>query len=158
MLQFNHKGFLTPNGIITSDLFELKSNFVDGILSETRKELFEQYLFYSESLKHGCGYSYLQWINGSYCTRKKEPADIDLVSFIPYTLIDANEKLFKQFSHPNSEIEYGVDAYIVRVYPENSRLYPQYISDRLYWLAKFSRTKLNRAGNRDSKGFLEIIF
>ena len=97
MLQFNHKGFLIPNGIIASDLFELKNNFVDSIISEKRKELFEQYLFYSNSLKKSCGDSYLQWINGSYCTRKKEPADIDLVSFIPYSLIDANEKLFKHF-------------------------------------------------------------
>ncbi len=157
MLQFSPKGLLVPNGIIASDLNELKNNFVD-VASVSRKELFGQYLLYSESLKHCCNHSYMQWINGSYCTRKKEPDDIDLVSFIPHKLIEANEKLFQQFSHPNSENEFGVDGYIVRVYPESSRLHAQYISDRMYWLAKFSRTKINRAGKRDSKGFLEIIF
>jgi uncharacterized protein DUF6932 len=89
---------------------------------------------------------------------KKEPADIDIVSFIPYSIIDKNEELFRQFSHPASEKVYGVDAYIVKVYPENNRLYAQFTGDRLYWLTKFSRTKLSRAGKRDSKGFLEIIF
>jgi len=158
MLQFNPKGYLMPNGNITSDLRELKEIFTHNTASDKRNEIFEKYLVYSNSLKDSCSQPYLQWVNGSFCTLKKEPADIDIVSFIPYLLIDANEKQFKQFSHPNSEKEYGVDAYIVKIYPETSRLYPQFIGDRFYWLATFSKTKLNKAGKRYSKGFLEIIF
>jgi hypothetical protein len=88
----------------------------------------------------------------------KEPRDIDVVSFIPAEVIDAQERLFAQFSYPNSAIRFGVDAYIVKVYRENSDMYIRYTGDKLYWLELFSRTKLNRSGRRHPKGFLEINF
>ena len=158
MIQFNHRGFITPNANVSSSLNELNKVFVKDSESGKRNELFEKYCYYSNSLKELCKISYLQWINGSFCTLKNEPKDIDLVSFIPHWIIENDEKLFYQFSYPNAENEYGVDAYIVKTYPENHRLYPLYNGDKLYWLEQFSKTKLNRLGRRYTKGFLEITF
>lgn len=155
MLNFNHRGHLVPDNNISSTLDEVRSVF---LATEQRIELFEKYLHYSTELKKACGGQFPQWINGSFCTTNPKPGDIDLVSFIPATIIEANEDAFRQFSYPVSENRYGVDAYIVKVYIEEQRHYNHYIGDRAYWMAQFSRTKLNRAGNRFAKGFVEIVF
>ena len=158
MLRFDYRGYLTPNTNIVSDLVEMTAAFVHNIKSEQRKVIFDKYLLYSDGLKAICDQEYIQWVNGSFCTLKSEPKDIDIVSFIPYFIIDANESVFSEFSYPFSEARFGVDAYIVKIYPENSRYYPHYVADRLYWLNMFSKTKVNRAGRQYSKGFLEISY
>ncbi len=155
MLSFNHRGLLVPGNCITSNLDEVKATFLE---SERRIELFEKYLHYSASLKDVLGQEYTQWINGSFCTTKPKPGDIDLVSFLPSAIIESNEDNFHAFRYPESEIRYGVDAYIVKVYGEEHKNHNHFVGDRAYWMAQFSRTKLNRAGNRFSKGFVEIVF
>ncbi len=159
MLHFTTKGYLTPTGNILSDLDEFRQEFVINIPTQIRKDTFDKYIIYSNALMAACGGIHiLQWINGSFTTKKQEPADIDLVSFIDHKIIDINEKLFKDFVYPNSEILYGVDAYIVKMYSSNERSYIVFQADRAYWMGQFGKTRLNRLGNRYPKGFLEIIY
>lgn len=155
MLQFNHKGYLKPGGNLHTNLSDIKATF---LANDVRRSLFDKYLLYSDHLKKATGTPFVQWINGSFCTLKREPKDIDVVSFIPNIIIEQDEKLFGRFKYPNSENEFGVDGYIVIVYADNSRFFRRYISDRLYWMDYFSSTKRNRSGNRFPKGFIEIIF
>lgn len=157
MLQFNQKGFLTPHTIIQSSVVELEEEFVKNIPSQLRKEIFAKYIIYCKALNEAChNKPFIQWINGSFTTKKAEPGDIDIVSFIDHSVLGNSLKLFEQFAYPNSEINYQVDAYIVPVFPERHKLHFLFISDRLDWLDRFNKTWLNRAGKRYAKDFLEI--
>ena len=159
MLQFNSKGHLVPPTIIESTVKELKEEFVTNIPSEKRKEIFDKYITYSDALKAACNNrSFIQWINGSFTTKKYDPGDIDIVSFIDHTFIQSSESLFAEFAYPNSERNFNVDAYIVSVYPENHKLHFLFTSDMIDWQDRFNKSWMNRAGKRFPKGFLEIMF
>lgn len=89
MLNFNTQGLLVPDNNIEGDIIELETVFVDGIGTAKRKELFDKYLSYSKSLKKICGENdLLQWINGSFTTKKPEPKDIEIVTFIDHLLVE----------------------------------------------------------------------
>ncbi|MCU0349195.1 MAG: hypothetical protein MUC59_19810, partial [Saprospiraceae bacterium] len=97
------------------------------------------------------------WINGSYTTQKENPNDIDVVYFLEHSLAQKHEiSLLERFSYPESLIFYGVDAYLVRLFPENHQHHFRTKSDKMYWLSKFTRTRKNSRGTFHKKGFLEI--
>lgn len=159
MLNFSTKGFLIPNLNISSNLIELESEFVIKINSERRKFLFNKYTEYSNLLKNELEYSFLlQWIDGSFISKKSEPQDIDIVSFVDYKEIEENSHKLDNFKYPASLTNFGVDAYIVLVYPKEHKNYSLYIGDRLYWMDLFDKTKRNRNGLKNPKGFLELDF
>lgn len=159
MLKFNQSGQLVPNKNIKATLNDFKTEFVLNIPTVERQILFENYQIYSSNLKKLCNNtSLLQWINGSFVTKILNPGDIDLVTFLDFNLVrDLSEKV-KSFTFPLSEIDYGVDAYIVIIYPIGHKNYFLYQSDFAYWMDKFDKTKRNRRGNCLPKGFLEIIY
>ena len=158
MLTFNQSGLLVPDNKITSTIQELENEFVLKIASVKRREIFEAYVKYNEDFKKVCNLDELhQWINGSYVTQKNNPGDIDLVTFLDYKIVTKLGSKLDAFKYPNSEIIYGVDAYIIEVYPQNHINNFRYVSDRAYWLDRFTKTRRIR-GNRLSKGFLEIKF
>jgi hypothetical protein len=157
MLRLNSKGLLTPASAIKASIDELEETFVANIPTNTRTKLFQQYLRYCQDLKNVLGkIDFVQWIDGSFVTSIHEPNDIDLVSFIDYNIIEKNEIHLTNLKYPASITHYGLDAYIVIVYPENHTKFPYFLSDKLYWMDKFDKTRLNRAGNKYPKGFLEM--
>ena len=97
-----------------------------------------------------------QWIDGSFVTKKQEPGDIDLVTFIDFSVAEKLGDDLKDFKYPLSEIVFGVDAYLVKIYPPGHQLHQLYVSDSAYWLHHFTQTRRNRIGNKQHKGFLEI--
>lgn len=155
MLKLDRRGYLMPKGPISSELDELMRVFATN---DVRRELLQRYLNYSARLKDICNCEYIQWVNGSFCTAKDEPNDVDIISFIPASLIDSDKTAFAAFSYPNSEHNFKVDAYIVKIYEEGHRYHSRFIGDRAYWLDKFSRTKRTRAGIQHDKGFVELMF
>ncbi|MFB9077731.1 DUF6932 family protein [Flavobacterium procerum] len=158
MLTFNNSGLLVPNHKIASTVQEFKNEFVTKIPTIQRKEIFEAYVKYNQDFKKVCNLDILhQWINGSFVTKKTNPGDIDLVTFLDYNIVLELGSKLNDFIFPNSEKIYGVDAYIIEVYPENHNNNFRYISDKAYWLDRFTKTRRIR-GNRLSKGFLEIKF
>lgn len=158
MLTFNHSGLLVPDNKINSTFQELENEFVTKITSAKRKEIFESYVKYIEDFKKLCNLEELhQWVNGSFVTKKHNPGDIDLVTFLDYKIVELLGSKLNDFIYPNSEIIYGVDAYIVEVYPVNHANNIRYISDKAYWMDRFTKTRRIR-GNRHAKGFLEIKF
>lgn len=159
MLHFNAKGFLIPNLNISSSLEELESEFVDNIDSERRRHLFTKYVEYSNLLKSKLTESsLLQWIDGSFISKKSDPADIDIVSFINYKELENNDKRLDMFKYPFSLANFELDAYIVLVYPRDHKNYPLYVGDRLYWMDLFDKARRNRSGVKSPKGFLELQF
>ncbi len=158
MLKFNTKGLLIPNTNIVSDITELEEIFVNGIISYTRGDLFNKYISYSKALKELCNNEELiQWIDGSFATKKPNPNDIDLVTFVEFSVVDELGDRLADFKYPASKSTFGVDAYIIRVYPPAHKRYTPYQLDKAYWMDHFAKTRRNRIGNKLPKGFLEII-
>jgi hypothetical protein len=157
MLSLNSNGLLIPDHNIQSSIVELEKLFVTAIPSIKRRELFTKYISYSTGLKELCNDATLiQWVDGSFVTKKQEPGDIDLVTFIDFSIIETLNVNLTNFNYPASQNIFGVDAYIVRFYPEGHKFHPLYLSDRAYWMAHFTKTRRNRIGNNFPKGFLEI--
>lgn len=159
MLNFNSKGHLVPSVNIHSTLEELEEVFVKDIGSARRKYLFDKYTLYTESLKKELIFgSFFQWIDGSFVSKKQEPNDIDLLTFVDYRELEHTPDKFEKFKYPLSLINFEIDGYLVVVYPEDHKNYHLYTGDRLYWMDLFDKTRRNRNGIKNQKGFLELNF
>lgn len=74
-----------------------------------------------------------------------------------HKVIDQKEQYLEDFKYPNSLSKFGLDAYVVKVYPRGHKNYPLYIGDEMYWMDKFDKNKRNRNGIKVPKGFIEIV-
>lgn len=159
MIKFDNKGLITPNRAISCTLDELKFHFVDSIRSKTRLEIFNNYVAYSNQLKDLLGGGELkQWINGSFVTLTPNPKDIDFVTFIESGITKTYRTDLESFISNNSLLSIGIDPYIIEVYEEGNESYFKYESDKAYWTNKFDTTRRDRAGRKNPKGFLEVIY
>lgn len=159
MLQFDSKGNLKPYQPIRCTLNEFKKHFVAGIDSDTRKVNFEKYILYSDDLKALLGgVEMRQWVNGSFVTKKKNPGDIDLITFLDSAGIKKLGNKLVDFRASGSWTAYGVDAYLLENHPEGSKNFRFTEADMAYWQNLFSKTRTNRRGNKYPKGFLEIMY
>jgi hypothetical protein len=157
MFNFNQRGLLIPEAVIHCTIEEFENEFVTKFSIGKRRDLFERFKLYNEDLKIACNNAELtQWIDGSYVTKNKNPLDIDIVSFIDYEIVKLNEKALKQFIYPNSMDKYGIDGYVIIVYPSESKLFYITEADKAYWLDHFGKTKPTGQRKRAPKGFLEI--
>ena len=103
--------------------------------------------------------NFRQWVNGSFVTKKFNPRDIDIVTFIPFEVYGKLKKEIEaKFTMKEAEKHYGVDAYTIRVYPADHKYYSATESDMAYWRQQFSKTKFNRAKKHYPKGFIELNF
>ena len=158
MLNFDSRGNLVPNTNIKCSLQVFHDVFVKDLSSSKRTSLYESFLKYTTELKEKLdGSEIVCWINGSYTTKKKDPNDLDLVIFVNYHRVDKKEQYLEDFKYPNSLSKFGLDAYIVKVYPRGHKNYPLYIGDEMYWMDKFDKNKRNRNGIKVPKGFIEIV-
>lgn len=159
MLKFNTRGYIEPSLNIKTNISEFELEFVNSLNTPERVELYKLYRSYSDALKLKLKSApLLQWINGSFATKKPEPTDFDLVTFIDYEEIISVEHELADFKFPNSMTKFGIDAYIVKVYPRGHVNYPLYMGDRLYWMDLFTKAKRNRRGIKHPKGFIELIY
>lgn len=159
MLKFDGRGNLIPYQVIRSSVHELKKYLVEEIESTTRIDSYEKYVKYSNDLKGLLdGIEIRQWINGSFVTKKKNPKDIDFVTFLNSNDIQRLGNKLDDFIGTRSNETYGVDAYIIEVYPDGSKNAFRTDFDTAEWYHLFSHTKRNRRGNIFNKGFLEIFY
>ncbi|MDZ4681440.1 MAG: hypothetical protein SH848_20655 [Saprospiraceae bacterium] len=125
----------------------------------TRKDLFDNYQNYLADLNEILSYRFFQWIDGSFITTKRNPKDIDLVSFVDHQDYEKSKKILEnRFSPQNVRETYKVDAYIAPRYPEDHRKYAIYHSDSLYWRNLFGKTRVNRAKRQFEKGIVQLNF
>lgn len=157
---FDIRGYLKPYGKNTISEKDLKTGFVDPFDEDSsRKRLYEGYLKYNSELKALLkNQKYLQWVDGSFISTKIHPKDIDLVNLIDYKLIDAYKDELQRFINRRGKEEYGIDGYIVRIYPEGHKNYIRTKSDLIYWENWFSKSRMNRRKQRFPKGFVELEF
>lgn len=96
---------------------------------------------------------------GSFTKVRSNPKDMDVVIFLNFEVALKHEKtLWEQFVGQVSEERYGVDAYLLRVYPENHAEYFKTVSDMAYWRDWFGMTRKNRSKKRFPKGFIQLTF
>ncbi len=147
---FNQYGYITPNEPILIEIQHFEEVLV---FNEQRASLFEEYSRYTEELKTLLGIDFYEWVNGSFATNKPRTKDIDLVNFIDYQIVEKYEKEIMELKrkyYPN------IDTYTVKIYPQTHPFMIRYQTDCLYWLDLFSKTKPNRKGNINPKGFIQI--
>jgi hypothetical protein len=159
-IQFDEYGYLTPYSKQEMSLEDFETNFVLSFgKSATRMTIFENYKQFLFDFQKLITPNFTQWIDGSFVTKKLNPADIDFVTFIDASIFEEKESLIiNQFIYPNARKVYNVDAYAVRIYPENHSFYSMGVSDTLYWQDWFGRSRPNHHRKKFPKGFVQIKF
>lgn len=160
MLSFDSSGYLTPYSRIEVDLNMLEANLIETFPdSSTRKLLFENYIRYNQDLQLLLKSRYYQYVNGSFVTKKINPPDIDLVSFVAWEDVAGKEKILEEkFLNQNAMIEYNMDAYLVVLYPSTHQFYSRTVSDIAYWNHWFGFSKFDQRRKRSPKGFVLVNF
>ncbi len=154
-LNFDKFGNLTPYQAIEVDLDTLESYFVTAFpKSTTRKRLFENYLRYIYRFQDEVFPFFEQYINGSFVTKKENPKDIDIVTFLDYEVYQKRgDQVLDKFWTFSLEDE-GIDAYLVEDYPKNHSFYQKTLEKKIYWENLYIK---NRNRN-EPKDFLKITF
>lgn len=157
---FDIRGYLRPYGKNKIKQGQFKEEFVDPFdEGSSRKKLYKGFIRYNQDLKALLnGGKYIQWVDGSFISTKIDPKDIDLVNMIDHKLVDKFEKELSRFTKRSGFENYGVDGYVVRIYPKDHPKYIRTKSDLVYWENWFSKSRLNRRKQRFSKGFVELEF
>lgn len=151
-MDFDQNGNLTPYSAIEISFDEFETRYLKAPgASLARQMLSENYLKYVNDFENEITKEFFQFVNGSFTTRKLNPNDLDLVTFIDYRIYGEKESLLERFKRPG-EFE-GIDAYIEKSYPEDHRFFIRYQTDLLYWNDLFTK---NRQGQK--KGYFKIFF
>lgn len=120
----------------TSITFQVfKSTFVDPFGQDSSRHLiFEKYQQFLSDFSKQITPNFVQWINGSFISNKKNPGDIDFVTIIDHQIFEKKESFIEQkFRLLGAKEKYLVDAYTVRKYPEDHRKYSIYHGELVYW-------------------------
>ena len=159
-LSFDIRGNLKPYKKIELTFEEFKKNFVEPFeIESTRHELLINYEHYLHDFRTEITPNFTQWIDGSFVTNKRNPNDIDIVTIIDFDIANAKKRLLEEkFLNKGAIKMFKIDAYIVRLYPQNHPQYSKSLSDLLYWYHWFSKSRKSRSRKRFPKGFIEISF
>lgn len=102
---------------------------------------------------------FVQWVNGSFVTKKLNPQDIDIVTLIDTQTYESKEKEIAHFQSVNFYQKTKIDCYFLRMYPEGDAKHIRTKSDLAYWENQFSFAKKSRTlGKHPRKGFIQLNF
>lgn len=154
-LSFDPDGFLMPYTAVTADLESFKETFVGGFPdSATRGGIFNNYQDWLATFRSTvCQTGFYQWIDGSFVTRKNNPNDLDIVTFVDHAVYLEKERNIGAFKSLKFRKETKLDLYFANVYPANHALRKNFEFDSAYWLDLFSKNRL-----KQHKGFIQIDF
>lgn len=153
-LTFDQYGYLTPAEPIPTDLATFERVFIQEFTRSTKRQtLFDRYLEHNAHLSRFLP-GYTQWIGGSFVSRKLNPNDIDVLTFVDWQLYEQHKGKIDELRQWRLEYPKELDGYFVAVYPENHRQRFLYESDRMQWLFEWGRT---HSIPRRSKGIIELI-
>ncbi|QRR01184.1 DUF6932 family protein [Dyadobacter sandarakinus] len=153
-MEFDIKGNLMPYEIIYTDLATFKRELVDAFPhSRTRQHIFQNFAGYIEKLTALIGTDFYQWIDGSFVTRKLDPRDIDVVTFVDADVYNKCEQGIQLLRDYNRDHQTGLDEYFVKHYPELHRKNVLYQMDIVQWYTQFCTS---RTGAR--KGFIQLNY
>ena len=155
MIQFDNRGFITPYDVVESDLSELEQVFT---FNDHRKNLFQEYILFLNSIQNLGISTFYQWVNGSFTTLKMNPNDIDVVTFIPFTDFEKHEMFFEKLFLNRYSTK--IDCYFIKTYPENHPNFIHFRANQLDFWHNFTKTvkKQGRSEIKISKGLVKIQF
>lgn len=147
---------LLPAGIYSVDADSVFETFVLPFPdSQTRRTLFRRWEAYNQQLKNKLGgISLTQWLNGSFVTSKRDPTDIDLVTFVPSLLYQRNEEDLIDLYTTILLFNAGLDAYICPVFLPEESGYAEFQQRRDDWQHLFGQVR----SQKKEKGFLTLTF
>ena len=159
-LKFDERGYLHPYGRIPLSLEKFEELFVTNFSKDSnRNDLFEKLQKYLLAFQNEVTPNFIVWINGSFVTKKLNPGDIDMVSLVDFEIIRQHAMVIREKFKGNGAIsQFGIDAYILEIFPEGHENHFFSTSDKAFWHDWFSATKINRAKKRIPKGYVEIQF
>jgi hypothetical protein len=155
MIQFNDKGYIMPADVIETDLPTFEQIF---LFNDHRRNIFQEYTVFLNSLKDLGIYSFYQWLNGSFTTLKPNPNDLDVVTFIDFMQYQKHETALYNLKQAFKNRR--IDSYFVAVYPEKHDDYSLFQNyDYDFW-HKFTRDfkREIRLKTPLKKGFIKIHF
>lgn len=147
-----------PNEIIDISWDDFKQVFVECFDdTSTRHKIFEKFEAYIAEFQLEICKSFTLWVNGSFISRKINPNDIDVVILLEYQIQEQFESLIRsKFTAIKTWKTTQVDAYILKLFPEDHQMFKATAFDKYYWVGKFSNSKINKEGKSFSKGFIQI--
>ncbi len=150
---FDENGNLFPSEIIETDLQTIEKVFVEEMpFSATRRTLFANFLEYNALLKSILSTSCVQWIDGSFATMKRNPQDIDVITFVDFQDYERSSIELEKLKQWRFDKNKGIDGYMIKVYPPNTPSAKLYENDRQQWAFLFHSIKKSK----QFKGFLQI--
>ena len=158
---FDYLGLLQPPEKMVMTLEEFEQIFVHSFPnSQTREVIFENYRKFVDDFSELVSPQFIHWVNGSFVTQKINPRDIDFVMIIDYDKVELNRKLIdERFRRQGARTHYDfLDVYLVEKYPLGHFDYPIFEFEKAKWTDWFTKTRVNRAGVKFPKGFIEINF
>lgn len=156
-MKFDQLGHLTPYEIIETDLDTFEEVFVSAFNnSRTRIALFEEYRQFLNELQQIVGSGFYQWIDGSFTTQRRNPSDIDLVTFLDSTRLNKFAVELSPLQKRKFQKKGKIDAYFVATYPENHAHYELFKMDYLDWLHQFEKD--TRLKGNPRKGIIQLNF
>lgn len=151
-VEFSELGLITPARIVQLSTADFYHCFVGAFPDSTsRPGLYKNWVQYSNELRNLLGVGFTQWVNGSFVTRKLNPNDLDLVSFLPHDFFHRYEEELEEFWSFSRKDE-GLDAYLLPVYPRHHLRYRQVARYRREWQGRFRRTR----EFSEKKGFIRL--
>jgi hypothetical protein len=157
-MRFDEKGYLQPYAVIETTLADFEHFFVQSLENrEHRYRLFENYLRFVNALREAFDVPFYQLINGSFTTLREFPADIDLVTFIKFEVLNNKYPLARHFLE-NAKILYGVDGYFAATCRRNHYYYDTSLNDEAYWVNLYGRSREDENGLSYPKGIIKIQF
>lgn len=156
MIQFNSRGYITPADAVEVDFETFEQIFV---FNDHRKLIFDEYQNFLAVLKKLDIGTFFQWLNGSFTTKKPNPNDIDIVTFINFADYERLDKVLREIKL-DFRSRKKVDCYFVITYPENHSNFLNYQADKLQFFHDFTHdVKRERQLNTKlPKGLIQINF
>ena len=150
---FDDNGNLPP-GVFSPTIEEFKYKFVDEFpKSNTRGNIFIGYTKYCQILVD-LNAAKIQWVDGSYITKKLDPGDIDFATHInPMELSEEDkQKLFHLLDVNYIKANYKCHPFPIWIYSKDEpRLYDNYQKKLNYWLKWFGHDR-----SKNPKGIIEF--
>lgn len=154
---FNENGHL-PEGRHLANLYEIEARFVDVFpRSMTRRDIFNGYRGRREQL-HSLTRVAFEWVDGSFVTSKRDAGDLDVVTFIDGSLIDAmpaadRQQLMALAEGSQPRLMHGCHSFVVAMRPVGHPQRAWYEQVEAYWSLQWAMVK----GRPDlRKGYLAV--
>jgi len=157
-MHFDDRGHLFPYKVIEITLSDFEKTFVQSLENrEHRYRLFENYLRFVNDLRKAFEAPFYHLIDGSFTTVKEFPADIDLVTFVRFEVLNKKGLLARHFLE-NTRTLYDIDGYFAPICRKSHYYYETSLNDETYWLNLFGLSREDENGLRYQKGIIKIQF